>query len=169
MKYITIIQLILVLIFIESIAYSQQKNEKKEEIEKLQIFFSENNILSSIKDSNAVYAFSFKAVVKKDDKGKAGVVSLVANDSIAYAFFPKWKNLNNVNYGLFMHDRSEAIFIFPFIVEVWNIKLNSYPLNKSYVDIILPALSYKENDDYTIEKRIYFKPFLLKINKTVID
>ncbi len=150
-------------------AYAQKKQDAVyTEQKRIEDFFSNNIPINTTKDSNMVYAFAFKAVVKKDTKGKAQLISLTANDTIAYTIYPKYKFLETINYGLFMKDRKQAIFIFPVLLDIANTTLKSFPAHNRPADNIMSVFFYREGEELdAIENRIYFRPYLLMIDKTI--
>lgn len=171
--------LLLVLSFItfQALYAQSHKDPSKLEEERVMNFFIKNAPWKTTKDSTMVYAFAFKALVKKDHQGNVHLISLTATDSVAYQVFPKYKFLETVNYKLFMRGKSNATFIFPIVIEkiVYrpldyydNKKLMSYFIKNHYRETfskkILSIFSNVSAEHSEIENNIYFPPVSLVLD-----
>jgi hypothetical protein len=166
--------LLLAVFLIAYQAVYAQSQESISEQERVRDFFIKNTPWETTKDSTMVYAFAFKASVKKDKKGNVHFISLTATDTLAYQIFPKYKFLETVNYKLYMKGKSQATFIFPIVIE----KIVYRPL-EYYDNRILMAyfienhfrenfskkiLSLFSTEHSEIENNIYFPPVSLVLD-----
>ena len=69
----------------------------------------------SPKDSLLIYALNFELSVSKKN-GKALAFDIVANDSLAYQMFPRYKKLKLIDFYTLMRGRDKIKVILPIIV-----------------------------------------------------
>lgn len=69
-------------------------------------------------DSNMYIAFAFKINVKAINNSQFGVVSIMANDTLAYKLFPNYKLLESVDYRIFVKNQMEATLILPVFIDL---------------------------------------------------
>jgi hypothetical protein len=151
-----------------SLAQQTKQIDPNVEQQKIEDFFDKNTPWKTTKDSSAIYAFSFKVNVTRDNKGIARVTSLTASDSIAYEIYPKYKHLETINYGVFMENKKTATFIIPVALEVFNSKGD----NIAKTDFLKDSMSLfnlEQGDNNKIKNYIYIKLIVYRINKQVFD
>lgn len=157
---------------------SSIKNEKR----KIENFLIDSISWENTPDSNMFIGFAFKIAVKKTEDGKSNFVTVIANDSLAYKVFPKYKLLSTVNYNLFLPNRNEGIFIIPVFLEIISSKLdldieshknlmkfyNNRVLNRSLSKAIQSTfyINHSEAKNET-EKYIFLKPIIAGIEKYI--
>ncbi|HEY0670060.1 MAG TPA: hypothetical protein VGD22_17900, partial [Sphingobacteriaceae bacterium] len=132
---------------------------------KIYNIFSSDSIFKTLPDSNKVYAFAFKASVKRDSIGNISVLKLTANDPIAYTIYPNYKLLQSIDYSLFMDGRDQATFLFPVLLQVGHAEDKTPAQFYSY-EIAMKMFDSK-NTESDITERIYFGPFISVIDKTI--
>lgn len=166
MKNIKSVILLLPFLMLSHAMCRAQQTPKTTDKEYLRINEFFNTFL--VEDSTGLYAFAFKATVKKNKKGVAEVISLSASDSVAYRIYPNYKFLNTVNYALFMKNKQQVSFVFPVALQVYGSKKELDPKFEDSLDkffMFLGRTKKGEKDDIT--DQIFFPPALIRVDKTV--
>ena len=166
MNKIKIYTLFILFISFGEFLFGQEELKRQEQL-KVYKFFENNTPEKNILDTSKIYAFAFKAVVKKNANGEARVISFTANDSIAYSLYPNYKLLKNINYGVFMRNRNRAIFIFPVILDVWKQEWPEQNRKPNYDEVAMSMFSLPRDPYIDIENWIYFTPHILRMDLTV--
>lgn len=108
---------LLLTLIITSLYINGIKAQKKLSSEE-KIWKQIHSILSdskSPKDSLLIYALNFELSVSKKN-GKALAFDIVANDSLAYKMFPRYKKLKLIDFYTLMRGRDKIKVILPIIV-----------------------------------------------------
>lgn len=142
-----------------------QNTAVDKERKKILDIFSNDTIFKTLPDSNKVYAFVFKASVKRDSTGNIQAVNVTANDSVAYTIYPDYKLLQWIDYRLFMNGRDKATFMFPVLLQVGHAG-DKTPVQFYSYEIAMKMFDSK-NTESDITERIYFGPFISVIDKTI--
>jgi hypothetical protein len=180
MKYLKYLFLLSIILIDTNLQAQTRENPFELEQKRIHDLFYNTDIIKTTKDSTRTYTFAFKAVVEKDGTGKTHVISLTANDSIAYKIYPNYKFLETVNYKLFMKDKKQAVFIFPVALQVIGTEPDSYydnkrllnyfidnALRRNFLEKVMSLFSIKPLEQASIENKIYFDPFLLWLDKSI--
>jgi len=168
MRYLKVLFFFSYLGIVTSLYAQDKKDLQVKEIQRVSQFFRKNDHFKNTSDSSMLLTFAFKSEVSKNKNGSLSI-ALTANDSLAYTIYPKYDFLKSVNYQLFMKDKEKAIFIFPVALEIIGSKLNKHRTESDFLNKIMTLLSYKMDDFRMIDDYIYFQPFLLRINKIVVE
>lgn len=179
-KYI--IPFIFLFATLESANSQDIESSIKIEKRKIESFLVDSISWENTPDSNMFIGFAFKIDVKKNENGKNNLISVIANDTLAYKVFPRYKLLSTVNYDLFLQNRNEGIFIIPVFLEIISSKLdldikshgnlmkfyNNRVLDRSLSKAIQSTfyINHSEAKNET-EKYIFLKPIMAGIEKYV--
>jgi hypothetical protein len=168
----------LLLFAIYEFSYAQESliNEERKKIDQ---FFVESKLFKTTPDSNMLIGFSFKISVNRNTEGQIMPVTIVASDTSAYKIFPDYKYLTTINYGVFLKDKEEGIFIIPVIIDMIGTQQDEYYTNKVIMDyytktILGRSMSKAIKSIFFIdqpgkknntENYIYLEPMMLGLKK----
>ncbi len=159
------------LLTITTITFSQSRGVdrmKMYEEKRISNFFHENKINEIIPDSNAIYTFVFKVTVEKH-RGKTQVSEILSNDTIGYKIFPKYNDLKDIHYAVFMRNRNKAIFIFPVAIEIVGSKQANTLTKFATHSIASLFYTYFNKTGINMLDYMFFSPYLVLIDKRVYD
>jgi hypothetical protein len=156
-----------------------QKSLIIEERKKINQFFTEDKLFKTTPDSNMLIGFSFKISVNRNAEGLIMPITIVASDTSAYKIFPDYKYLTTINYGVFLKDKEEGVFIIPVIIDMIGTQQDEYYTNKVLLDyytktILGRSMSKAIKSIFFIdqpgqknntENYIYLEPMMLGLKK----
>lgn len=180
MKRFKFISTILILFAINQLAHSQNLEHKiQNEKKKIKDLFLKDLSWKNTPDSTMIIGFSFKIRVEQNENNLIQIISITANDSIAYKLFPKYHSLKKIDYRLFMREKKKADFIIPVLIEIVGHYQEDYNtsenLLKFYKENIFRREMFKEirnmlhidplGDNTRTEEYIYFEPVFIWMDK----
>ena len=170
----------LLLFVICEFSYAQESLIIKEK-EKITQFLTESELFKTTPDSNMLIGFSFKISVNRNAEGLIMPATIVASDTSAYKIFPDYKYLTTINYGVFLKDKEEGIFIIPVIIEIIGSQQEEYYTNKVLLDYYSKTILGRSvskaiksiffidqpGKEISTENYIYFKPVIIWMDKRI--
>lgn len=170
--------LLLIFSFCNSCFAQNLERKIQKEKRKIQNFFLKDLPRKNTPDSTMIIGFSFKISVQENEKRIKQVISITANDSVAYKLFPNYESLKKIDYKLFMKDKNKADFIIPILIEMVSSQADKYLTDEKLKDFMNERTFFttikhdprslfhnvKEEKD-RIENYTYFEPVLIWIDK----
>ncbi|MES2445818.1 MAG: hypothetical protein V4546_01475 [Bacteroidota bacterium] len=140
--------------------------------EKITHLLTTNIDAKEIKDSIALYTFSIKISLKKT-KGKAMVDEISWNDPMANLIFKDINILKQVDYKVFLLNKSKTDIIIPVAYIVANYKTND--IGEKKISIIGLQESLYKLFNCTSQKNCmndninYLRPMIITVDKAIYD
>ncbi len=126
------------------------------------------NSLRGFEDSVAIYSINFRVTIVKNSDTQTVVTKIVANDSLGYKVFPRYKDLEKINFTSLLGTKNEAVLVIPILIhgattdKIRHRNKNGDPLINMQAAINAAYALYSDVPYNNIEDSEKYLPFRLK-------